>query len=156
MQVTIPPSELIESLVEPPGFTLVEEDDVAFCLGLCREVNRIYLDYQEGRLAATDAVHAGLSVTVEMLAVLSRSVRDGMPGMRITVAAAQTREMLAVVFGQDPMNQPMDARYRNSYRALVSESAFRMVASGPARRELENASIDRPARRRRWFGFRRS
>ena len=117
------PVEPTKSLVEGPGFTLVEEDDVAFSLRLCREVHRIYGEYQDGRLQASDPVLAGLVVTVEMLAALSRSVRDGMPGMRITVAAAQTREMLAVIFGQDPLVKPLDRRRRDRYRSIVAEAA---------------------------------
>jgi hypothetical protein len=33
---------MMQAVMEKPGFTLVEEDDVAFSLSLCREVNRIY------------------------------------------------------------------------------------------------------------------
>jgi hypothetical protein len=157
VQRSIPRSELLEPVVESPGFTLIEEDDVAFSLRLCREVNRIYLEYQEGRLPSSAEVQAGLAVTMEMLAVLSQRVTDGMPGMRITVAAAQTREMLAVVFGQDPMFQPLDQRYRKRNHALVSESARRLSpraelespdAGGQGARHLSN--------RRRWFGRRRT
>ena len=154
MQLTIPPSQLIEPHVEASGFTLVEEDDVAFSLRLCREVNRIYLDYQEGRLQATDAVQAGLSVTVEMLAVMSHAIRDGMPAMRITVAAAQTREILAVVFGQDPMSQPIDDRYRDRYRSLIADTAAQLIAP-PTVPELTTGGIQHRSARRRWFSRRR-
>jgi hypothetical protein len=145
-------SDLIEPVVESAGFTFVEEDDVAFSLRLCREVNRIYMDYQEGRLASTDAVKAGLAVTVEMLAVLSQTVRDGMPSMRITVAAAQAREMMAVVFGRDPLHQPLEDGYRERYRDLVTHTALQALP--PALSGSPEAS-DRRARRR-WFGRRRS
>ncbi|MDA8044279.1 MAG: hypothetical protein M0Z30_03435 [Actinomycetota bacterium] len=155
MQLTIPPTELIDPVVESAGFTFVEEDDVAFSLRLCREVNRIYGEYQEGLLASTDAVQAGLAVTVEMLAVLSRSVRDGMPSMRITVAAAQTREMLVVVFGRDPMQQPLELGHRERYRDLVADTARRSLASGlPLGHEEVSAQVVRRSRRR-WFGLRR-
>ncbi len=109
--------------VQRPGFALVEEEDVAFTLQLCREVHRIYGEYQDGELPSTDSMLAGLVVTVEMLAALSRMVRDGMPAMRITVAGAQTREMLTVGFGQDPMQQPVERRLRERYRLLVAGSA---------------------------------
>ncbi len=120
MQLTDAPSDV---LAEPTGFTLVEEDDVAFSLRLCREVHRLYNDYQEGDLPSTDPVRAGLMVTVEMLAILSRSVHDGMPAMRIMVSAAQTREMLAVVFDYDPMDRPLDLEFRELYRSIVAQSA---------------------------------
>ena len=125
MQLSVPPSETEERTaaeVEPSGFTLVEEDDVAFSLQLCREVHRIYGEYQDGRLPPTESMLAGLVVTVEMLAALSRTVVDGMPSMRITVAAAQTREMLAVAFGQDPMQKPVQRRLSERYRSLVTEA----------------------------------
>lgn len=118
------------TVVEPAGFTLVEEDDVAFSLQLCREVHRLYGDYQDGALPGDEYVLAGLAVTMEMLATLSRSVRDGMPAMRITVAAAQTREMLAVMFGRDPLEGPLDGRFRDQFRAIVDESA-RALGSAP-------------------------
>lgn len=126
MQLRIPPADPITP-VERGTFTLVEEDDVAFGLQLCREVHRIYGQYQDGGLPSTDSMLAGLVVTVEMLAALSRTVREGMPAMRITVAAAQTREMLAVAFGQDPMQMPVQRRLRERYRSLVAES----VGAGP-------------------------
>lgn len=155
MQLTIPPSDLIEPVVESAGFTFVEEDDVAFSLRLCREVNRIYMDYQEGRLASTESVQAGLAVTVEMLAALSQTIRDGMPSMRITVAAAQAREMLAVVFGQDPMHERLDDRYRNQYRDLVAARAMQELPAGPAESGTEGSGRGRRSRRR-WFSLRRS
>ncbi|MDE3206813.1 MAG: hypothetical protein KGQ66_21615 [Acidobacteriota bacterium] len=153
MQLTMPPSELIEPLVESAGFTFVEEDDVAFSLGLCREVNRIYGDYQDGRLPSDDSVLAGLSVTVEMLAVLSQSVRDGMPAMRITVAAAQTREMLVVVFGHDPMHKGLDDSRRDRWRDLIATAALQ----SPVPAALPAPSADQSGRSLlgRWFSRRR-
>ena len=125
------PGGPVESVPAAPGFTFVEEDDVAFSLGLCREVHRIYGDYQESGLRLDDGLLAVLAVTVEMLAVLSRTVTGGMPSMRITVAAAQTREMLAVLFGQDPLNGPLDPVYRQHYRALVEQPARTLAAAVP-------------------------
>lgn len=133
--VAVQPSEAVLERsgtgVGTAGFTLIEEDDVAFTLQLCREVHRLYGDYQVGNLASDDYVLAGLAVSMEMLAALSRQVTDGMPAMRITVAAAQTREMLAVMFGRDPLEGPLDGRFRAHYRAIVDESA-RALASHPA------------------------
>ncbi len=120
VQLVDAPSDI---LAETSGFTLVEEDDVAFGLGLCREVHRLYNDYQDGHLPGTEAVRAGLMVTVEMLAILSRSVREGMPSMRIMVAAAQTREMLAVVFDYDPMEAYPDPGLREVNRSVLTRSA---------------------------------
>ncbi len=82
------------------GFTLVENDDVAFSLSVCREIYRIYGTYQDGELAATEAVQAGLVLTMQMFTTLQNTVTDGMPALRIEVAAAQTREMMAALFGQ--------------------------------------------------------
>ncbi len=144
------PVEPVRSAVGPSGFTFVEEDDVAFSLQLCREVHRIYGEYQDGRLQTSDSVLAGLTVTVEMLAALSRSVRDGMPGMRITVAGAQVREMLAVIFGRDPLHKPLDGRHRERYRSIVAEAAGH--AGVPA---LTPAPADRRAGLQRLFGRRR-
>jgi hypothetical protein len=81
------------------GFTLVEEDDVAFSLSICREINRIYGTYQEGDLPHSDPMRAGLVLTMEMFATLKKTVHDGMPAMRIEVAQAQAREMMATMFG---------------------------------------------------------
>ncbi|MBV9660456.1 MAG: hypothetical protein JO337_04800 [Acidimicrobiales bacterium] len=88
--------------METNGFTLVEEDDVAFTLTLCREINRIYGGYQDGELAPDENVWAGLSLTLRMLSTLQGTVLDGMPAMRLQVAAAQAREMHAVLFGELP------------------------------------------------------
>lgn len=121
------PAEPAPAIVETGGFTLVEEDDVAFSLSVCREVHRIYGEYQDGGLSVDDRLHAGLVVTVEMLAALSQSVVDGMPAMRITVAAAQTREMLAVMFGQDPLHHSLDREFRQRYRCVVDQAARALV-----------------------------
>lgn len=157
------PDALPAELVALPGFRLVEEDDVAFALGLCREVHRIYGDYQERGLPRTDEAVAGLTVALEAMAKLSASVRDGMPAMRLTVAAAQTREMLAVTFGIDPLSTPLERSFMLRYRALVA-------AGGRALAALDVAAADDadggegdaggpPAssavRRRRWFRLRR-
>jgi hypothetical protein len=89
-----------EPIVENPGFTLIEDDDVAFSVSLCREIHRIYSTYQSGQLDDTDAVHAGLNLTMQMFAVLQNSVTDGMPALRLEVGAAQAREMMAALFGE--------------------------------------------------------
>ena len=93
------PAEKLTPVVDNSGFTLVEEDDVAFSISLCREIHRIYGSYQSGELEADHSVHLGLSLTVQMLANLASAVTKGMPAMRIEVATAQTREMMAVMFG---------------------------------------------------------
>jgi len=99
------PSETLTPIVESSGFTLVEEDDVAFSVSLCREVNRIYGSYESGELEADHSVHLGLSLTVQMLARMSSTVTKGMPAMRIEVASAQTREMMTVLFGEPLLPQ---------------------------------------------------
>lgn len=157
MQLSLPPvesSQTPDTIVEPSGFTLVEEDDVAFSLGLCREVHRIYGDYQDGNLPSTESVLAGLTVTVEMLAVLGRSVKDGMPAMRITVAAAQTREMLAVVFDRDPMHKPLEKRFRDQYRSMVAESVDTANAVLEAPPEATDADFPKRSGWRRLFSRR--
>jgi hypothetical protein len=93
------------SEVDSNGFTLVEEDDVAFTLVLCREVNRIYGNYQDGELVPSENVWAGLSLTLKMLTSLQGAVVDGMPSMRLQVASAQAREMHAVLFGELPSSR---------------------------------------------------
>ena len=94
------PVETLIPVVESSGFTLVEEDDVAFSLSLCREINRIYGSYQSGDLEGNESVHLGLALTGQILSTLARSVSKGMPAMRIEVAWAQTAEMMAVMFGE--------------------------------------------------------
>lgn len=148
MQLIDATVQSVEFLPEPAGFTLVEEDDVAFTLGLCREVNRLYSDYQGEGLALSEGVLAGLVVTVEMLASLSRVITDGMPAMRITVAAAQTREMLAVMFDRDPMDGAFDWTFRERYRSMVAEAADKAVgraAPSPAAAELTESAPPEPA-----------
>lgn len=99
------PAETLTPVVESSGFTLVEEDDVAFSISLCREINRIYGSYESGELEADHSVHLGLSLTVQMLARMSSAVTKGMPAMRIEVASAQTREMMTVLFGESLLPQ---------------------------------------------------
>jgi hypothetical protein len=86
---------------ENAGFTLVEDDDVAFNLALCREIRRIYDDYQDGALTADDSLRSGLSLTIEMFAMLRGTVTDGMPALRLEVGAAQAKEMLMTMFDPD-------------------------------------------------------
>jgi hypothetical protein len=90
------------SVVEDDGFTLVEEDDVAFTLALCREIHRLYGSYEDSELPADEQVWAGLDLTRQMVLTLQSSVTSGMPSMRLRVASAQVREMLAVLFGVEP------------------------------------------------------
>jgi hypothetical protein len=122
------------------GVTLVEEDDVAFTLSLCREVHRLYGEYLSSGLPATDSLKAGLMMTVEMLAILSNSVESGMPAMRITIGAAQVSELLAVIFDEDWTQNPMGSSLRARYRSLMADS---LNASPPA---LE-ATAGEPQRR---------
>lgn len=93
------PTQAITPTVEERGFTLVEEDDVAFSLSLCREIYRLYGTYLNGELSGSDPVRHGLLLSMEMLAVMQNKVTAGMPAMRIQVAAAQTSEMIATLFG---------------------------------------------------------
>ena len=94
------PADTLIPIVESGGFTLVEEDDVAFSLSLCREIHRIYGSYQAGDLEDNDSVHVGLALAAQVLSTLAGSVSKGMPAMRIEVAWAQTSEMMAVMFGE--------------------------------------------------------
>jgi hypothetical protein len=113
----------IEAIAAPTGFTLVEDEDVAFTLRLCREVNRIYGQYHGDGLASTDPLLTTLAMTAETLAALGQVVKDGMPGVRITVAAAQTREMLVVMFDQDPMKHPSWRKFEQHYPSVLGGSA---------------------------------
>jgi hypothetical protein len=72
---------------------LAEDDDVAFSLRLCREIDRIYDAYQEGGLDDGHNTWAGLRITLEMLNVLQNTVTHGVTGMRLQVAIAQVREI---------------------------------------------------------------
>jgi hypothetical protein len=120
--------EEVDALPRPAAITIVEEDDVAFTLSLCREVHRIYSRYQEGGMETSESLEAGLALTVEMLAMLSASVDAGMPAMRIVVAAAEVTEMLAVMFDHDWSKNPAGARLRERHLALIKE---RLEAAGP-------------------------
>ena len=97
--------EALTPVVESVGFTLVEEDDVAFSISLCHEIHRIYGSYESGELDPDHSVHLGLSLTVQILATLANTVTKGMPAMRIEVASAQTREMMAVLFSEPLLPQ---------------------------------------------------
>lgn len=102
-KTTVPQgTEVAQVEVEGAGFELVEEDDVAFTLALCRQIHRIYGSYQDGSLPADEQVWAGLDLTIRTVSTLNSSVTSGMPSMRLQVATAQTREMLTVLFGQTP------------------------------------------------------
>jgi hypothetical protein len=133
----------IESVATPAGFTLVDDEDVAFCLRLCREVNRIYGRYHEDRLASTEPLLATLAMTAEALSALGRTVKDGMPGIRITVAAAQTREMLAVMFDEDPIRYPASGKVQRQRRSMLAESA------PPGVKSVYQPRVQVPERRRR-------
>jgi hypothetical protein len=133
----------MESVAAPAGFTLVEDEDVVFCLRLCSEVNRIYGRYHEDRLASTDPLLATLTMTAEVLSALSRTVKHGMPGIRLTVAAAQTREMLAVMFGEDPMQYPASRKFQQQHQSILAESVH------PAVRSIYQPRVPVPERRRR-------
>ncbi len=95
----------VTPVVEERGFALVEEGDVAFALALCREINRWYSLYQNGELSADSRVRTGLDLTTRMLVTLQSVVMAGMPSMRLQVAGAQAREMMAVLFGDELSTQ---------------------------------------------------
>jgi hypothetical protein len=128
----VEPTETVEALPVEAGVTLVEEDDVAFSLNLCREVHRLYGEYLTSGLPATESLKAGLMMTVEMLAILSNSVQAGMPAMRITVAAAQVTELLAVIFDEDWTQAPMRSTLRARYRSMMAETLDASVPALPA------------------------
>jgi hypothetical protein len=102
------PTLRVGPVVESSGFTLIEEDDVGFLLALCREINRIYTMYQDGELTPTENVWAGVNLTLTMLSCLQGTVLAGMPAMRLQVAAAQAREMNAVLFGRQASTNRMN------------------------------------------------
>lgn len=131
MQLTAVARRPDRAVVEPNGFTLVEEDDVAFALSLCREVNRLYGLYQEGRMQASPPLEGALMVSIEMLALVARTVTTGMPAMRITVAGAQLREMMSVVFDADPFTGSMDRSVRDGFRAVLAEMHARPAGAEP-------------------------
>ncbi len=91
----------LSSVGENAGFTLVEDDDVAFSLALCREIRLIYDDYQDGVLTANDSLRSGLNLTIEMFGMLRGTVTNGMPALRLEVGAAQAKEMLLTMFDPD-------------------------------------------------------
>jgi hypothetical protein len=124
-------------IVESPGFTLIEDDDVAFTVSLCREIHRIYGDYQAGALEATDSVRAGLNLTMQTFAALQNTVIDGMPALRLEVGAAQAREMMAALFGEGlPYRRSRGVPARNricgrGYTPSYTGRSGHQVASGP-------------------------
>lgn len=122
LQLSEPKS--LEPTVEPHGFKLVEEDDVAFSLGLCREIQRIYSSYHEGVLTATDGVRDGLTLSLEMVTLLRATVTEGMPALRLEVASAQAREMVGVLFG-------MSSADRNLIASQARRKLSRMAAPEP-------------------------
>lgn len=132
-----PSAATLTPIVESNGFTLVEEDDVAFTLSLCREIYRIYGTYQDGDLKADESVRTGLLLTVEMFSALRRTVRDGMPGMRIEVAEAQVREMIATLFGE-----LLPARKDRNRARQVGPSARQV---GPSVTDLRDRALGTPA-----------
>ena len=132
MLLRVEPVETVEAFPPAAGVTLVEEDDVAFTLSLCREVHRLYGEYLASGLPATDSLKAGLMMTVEMLTLLSDSVESGMPAMRITVGAAQVTEMLAVIFDEDWTQHPMGSALRDRYRSMMADSVTTAAPSLPA------------------------
>ena len=128
------PEAIVNPVVQDSGFTLVEEDDVAFTLALCREIHRLYGSYQDGDLPGDEQVWAGLDLTRRMVLTLQAAVTAGMPAMRLQVAASQTREMMAVLFGdQVGAKRP---KLRSSAKDLPCESA----ASVPAELQLPPTS----------------
>jgi hypothetical protein len=122
------PTAALIPVVENAGFTLIEEDDVAFTLGLCREIYRIYGTYQDGDLGSTEGVRAGLVVTIEMLAALRNTVTEGMPAMRIEVAAAQTREMMATLFGERLPSKRLRAASQDRLRLWGGQASPSLAA----------------------------
>jgi hypothetical protein len=148
----VEPAETVEALPQAAGVTLVEEDDVAFTLSLCREVHRLYGEYLVSGLPVTDSLKAGLTMTVEMLAILSNSVESGMPAMRITVGVAQVTEMLAVIFDEDWTQNPIGATLRERYRSMMAAT---VNGSAPAL-EASSADWDRRGGLSRLFRRRRS
>jgi hypothetical protein len=135
--------EVIDVLPLAPGATIVEQEDVVFALGLCREIHRIYGDYLEGSVKSDESLEAGLMMTIEMLAIMSQSVDSGMPAMRVGVAAAQVTEMLAVLFDRNGFGTPLGPQLRSRYRAMLAEP--RLVPQP----ELPAPAGDEPVRGRR-------
>jgi hypothetical protein len=83
-------------------------------------------------------------MTLEMLPALGQRVTTGMPSMRIAVAGAQLREMLAVLFDKDPLLHPISGTARDRYKSLVTHTPQAAaprpvgppVPPGPAKRGL--------------------
>jgi hypothetical protein len=88
-----------EAVLADPGSVIVaEDDDVVFCLELCREVQRIYNLYLVHELTTTEGLWASLILVGQALEVLGGPVTDGMPAARLEVARAQIQEMDSVLF----------------------------------------------------------
>ena len=139
----------------------VSDEDVRYTLDMCREINRIYQTYQDGCIDASAALMSGLVMTRDMLKAMSAKVTVGMPAMRIAVAAAQTEEIVAVLYGQaaivalDPATQ---TRVRRRHRAIVTTSV-KNLPELPASSEVPTATVTTtsgPAHRRRRGIFRRN
>jgi hypothetical protein len=89
-----------------------------------------------------------------MLAGLQGAVTDGMPALRLVVAAAQAREMMAVTFGDTALGSgaPLGAQLRKASVAAVLDQVGQPEQAGcpPA----EDHDDDRPSglpRPLRWF-----
>ena len=121
------PIATLTPVVEDRGLKLVEEDDVAFTLALSREVHRLYGCYQDGSLPASESVWAGLDLSRRMTLMLRSTVRAGMPALRLEVMAAQTREMLAVLFGEAPSHTAV----RGLGSSHLSQPAVASLGSAP-------------------------
>ncbi len=143
------------SIVEPHGFKLVEEDDVAFSLGLCREIQRIYSAYHDGILTPSDGVRDGVALSLEMLTVLRATVTEGMPAMRLEVAAAQAREIVGVLFGLENAERSLvmaQARRKLNCLGVVElnrSKAERSTQSAGAKAPQRESLLSRLASRRR-------
>jgi hypothetical protein len=133
------PAKTPKDLVNPPGFTVVEDDDVAFGVAVSREIHRMYGMYMADELPATDSVRAGLMLTTEMFSTLQNTVTDGMPALRLQVGSAQVREMLGALFGYDLPTRRSRELPPDPQRARVHRSR-RSIATHTARH-----AIDRPS-----------
>jgi hypothetical protein len=133
------PAKTPTDLANPAGFTVVEDDDVAFGVALSREIHRIYGIYMADELPATDSVRAGLMLTMEMFTTLQNSVTDGMPALRLQVGAAQVREMLGTLFGYDLPTRRSRELTPDGHRARVHRSS-RSIATHTARHAIDRQS----------------
>lgn len=125
MSLTVDNTHTGLALAASGAIELVEDDDVVFTLGVCREVNRIYQDYQEGQLRADDSLMSGMYVTLDMLGGLGEKVTAGMPAMRVAVATAQANEIIAVLYGQQAvvaLDPAADVRMLRRHRSVVAAS----------------------------------